>query len=162
MLEHDEPDTTQAVSTEEEMDAVAALLSLGEVGNETLDDNNENAELMPIGGQNVPLDVAPQPIRLDQLSVDNAIADMTQVNDQLEDTAASAITANMKTEEQAEVQTVAKPGDATKDNTSGTKKYIISHTTSCKRKQSRPIYQGNITNKNLHLEEEDQYQTQIF
>ena len=62
VLEHDEPDTTQAVSTEEEMDAVAALLSLGEVGNETLDDNNENAELMPIGGQNVPLDIAQQPI----------------------------------------------------------------------------------------------------
>ena len=102
VLEHDEPDTTQAVSTEEEMDAVAALLSLGEVGNETLDDNNENAELMPIRGQNVPLDIAPQPIRLDQLSVDNAIAEMTQANDQLEDTAA-----NMKTEEQAEVQTVA-------------------------------------------------------
>ena len=116
VLEHDEPDTTQAVSTEEEMDAVTALLSLGEVGNETLDDNNENAELMPIGGQNVPLDIAPQPIRLDQLSVDNAITEMTQVNDQLEDTAA-----NMKTEEQAEVQTIAKPGDATKDNTSGTK-----------------------------------------
>ena len=115
VLEHDEPDMTQAVSTEEEMDAVAALLSLGEVGNETLDDNNENAELMPIGGQNVPLDIAPQPIRLDQLSVDNAIAEMTQANDQLEDT-----TANMKTEEQAEVQTVAKPGDAAEDNTSGT------------------------------------------
>ena len=62
VLEHDEPDTTQAVSTEEEMDAVAALLSLGEVGNETLDDNNENAELMPIRSQNVPLDIAPQPI----------------------------------------------------------------------------------------------------
>ena len=41
---------------------------------------------------------------------------MTQANDQLEDTAA-----NMKTEEQAEVQTIAKPGDATKDKTSGTK-----------------------------------------
>ena len=62
MLEHEEPDTTQAVSTEEEMDAARALFSLGEVGNETLDDNNENAELMPIGGQNVPLDIAPQPI----------------------------------------------------------------------------------------------------
>ena len=116
MLEHEEPDMTQAVSTEEEMDAAAALLSFGEVRNETLDNNNENAELMPIGGQNVPLDIAPQPIRLDQLSVDNAITEMTQANDQLEDTAA-----NMKTEEQAEVQTVAKPDDATKDNTTGKK-----------------------------------------
>ena len=116
VLKHEEPNTTQAVSTEEEMDAAAALLSLGEVGNKTLDDNNENAELMPIGGQNVPLDIAPWPIRLDQLSVDNAIAEMTQANDQLEDTAA-----NTKTEEQAEVQTVANPDDATKDNTTGTK-----------------------------------------
>ena len=107
---------TWCSNTEEEMDAAAALLSLGEMGNETLDDNNENAELMPIGGQNVPLDIAPQPIRLDQLSVDNVIAEMTQANDQLED-----ISANMKTEEQAEVQTVAKPDDATKDNTTGTK-----------------------------------------
>ena len=41
---------------------------------------------------------------------------MTQANDKLEDTAT-----NMKTEEQAEVQTVAKPDDATKDNTTGTK-----------------------------------------
>ena len=60
VLEHEEPNTTQAVSPEEEMDAAAALLSLGEMGNETLDDNNENAELMPIGGQNIPLDIAPQ------------------------------------------------------------------------------------------------------
>ena len=41
---------------------------------------------------------------------------MTQVNDQLEDTAA-----NIKTEEHAEVQTVAKPDDENKDNTTGTK-----------------------------------------
>ena len=62
VLEHEDPDTTQAVSTEEEMDAAATLLSLGEMRNNTLDNNNENAELMPIGGLNVPLDIAPQPI----------------------------------------------------------------------------------------------------
>ena len=112
VLEHEDPDTTQAVSTEEEMDAVAALLSLGEMGNDTLDDNNENAELMPIGGQNVPLDIAPQLIRLDQLNVDNAIAEMIHVDDQLKDTSA-----NTKTEEQVEVQTVAKPDDAKLDDT---------------------------------------------
>ena len=62
VLEQEDPDTTQAVSTEEEMDAAAALLSLGEIRDDTLDDNNENAELMPIGGLNVPLDIVPQPI----------------------------------------------------------------------------------------------------
>ena len=101
VLEHEDPDTTQIVSTEEEMDAVAALLSLGEMGNDTVDDNDENAELMPIRGQNVPLDIALQPIRLDQLNVDNEIAEMIQADDQSKDTSA-----NMKNEEQADVQTV--------------------------------------------------------
>ena len=87
----------------------AALLSLGEIRD---DDNNKNAELMPIGGLNVPVDIAPQPIRLDQLSVHNAIAEMIQVDDQSKDTSA-----NMKTEEQADVQAVAKLDDANKDNT---------------------------------------------
>ena len=114
VLEQEDPDMTQAVSTEEEMDAAAALLSLGEMRNDTLDDNNENAELMPIGGPNVPLDIAPQHIRLDQLSVDNAIAEMIQVDDQSKDTSA-----NTKTEEQADVQTVVKSDDANKDNTIG-------------------------------------------
>ena len=116
MLEHEDPDTTQAVSPEEEMDAATTLLSLGEMRNDTLDDNNENAELMPIRGPNVPLDITPQPIRLDQLSVDNAIAEMTQVDDQSKDTSA-----NTKTEEQADVQTVAKLDVANKDNTIGTR-----------------------------------------
>ena len=103
VLEQENPDITQAVSTEEEMDVVTALLSLGEMGNNTLDDDNENDELMPIGGQNVPLDIAPQPIRLDQLNVDNAIAEMIQVD-------------NTKTEEEADIQTVAKPDDAEPDD----------------------------------------------
>ena len=111
MLEHEDPDTTQAVSTEEEMDAVTALLSLSEMGNDTLDDNNENAELMPMGGQNVPLDITPQPIRLDHLNVDNAIAEMIHADDQSKDTSA-----NTKIEEQVEVQTVAKPDDAKPDD----------------------------------------------
>ena len=111
VLEQEDPNTTQAVSTEEEMDAAAALLSLGEIRDDTLDDNNENAELMP-KCPNVPLDIAPQPIRLDQLSVDNAIAEMIQVDDQSKDTSA-----NTKTEEQADVQAAAESGDVNKDNT---------------------------------------------
>ena len=90
MLEHEEyedPDTSQAtgaISTEEEMDAAAALLSLGEVRDDTLD-GYDNAELMPIGGQNVAVDAAPEPIHLDQVSVDKAIAGLIQ-DDQNRDT----------------------------------------------------------------------------
>ena len=87
VLEHKHPDTSQAmgaISTEEEMDAAAALLSLGEVQDDTLD-GDYNAELMPIGGQNVAVDAAPEPIRLDQVSVDKAIAGLIQ-DDQNRDT----------------------------------------------------------------------------
>ena len=112
VLEQEDPDTTQAASTEEEMDAAAALLSLGEIRDDILDDNNKNAKLMPIAGPNVPVDIALQPIHLDQLSVDNAITEMIQENDQSEDTLA-----NTKTEEQAEVQAVAASDDTNKDNT---------------------------------------------
>ena len=94
VLEQEDPYTTQAASTEEEMDAAAVLLSLGEIRDDILDDNNENAELMPIGGPNVPVDITPQPICLDQLSVNNAITEMIQENDQSKDTPA-----NTKTEE---------------------------------------------------------------
>ena len=52
----------------------ATVLSLGTIDHDTLDDDTENAELMLIGGQNAPIDVAPEPICLDQISVDNAIA----------------------------------------------------------------------------------------
>ena len=87
MLEHDNPNTSQAtgaISTEEEMDAAAALLSLGEIRDNTLEDD-DNAELMPIGGQNMAVDAAPEPIHLDQVSVDKAIAELIQ-DDQDRDT----------------------------------------------------------------------------
>ena len=66
------------------MDAAAALLSLGKVQDGTLD-GEDNAELMPIGGQNVAVDAAPEPIRLDQVSVDKTIARLIQ-DDQNRDT----------------------------------------------------------------------------
>ena len=84
VLAHDEPDVSQAsgaVSTEEEIDAAETLLSLGEVRDDTLDNDDENAVLMPIGGPNVTVDVAPEPIRLDQVNVDKVIAELIQ-NDQ--------------------------------------------------------------------------------
>ena len=43
VLEQEDSHTTQAASTEEEMDAAAVLLSLGEIRDDILDDNNENA-----------------------------------------------------------------------------------------------------------------------
>ena len=75
------PETAQGANTtdtEEELDATATLLSLGTIRDDTLDDDTENAELMPISGQSVPIDVAPEPIRLDQVSVDKAIAGLIQ------------------------------------------------------------------------------------
>ena len=84
MLAHDEPDVSQAsgaVSTEEEIDAAETLLSLGEVRDDTLDNDDENTVLMPIGGPTATVDVAPEPIRLDQVNVDKAIAELIQ-NDQ--------------------------------------------------------------------------------
>ena len=84
VLAHDDPDVSQAtgaVSTEEEIDAAKTLLSLGEVWDDTLDHDDENAVLMPIGGPNITVDVAPEPIRLDQVNVDKAIAELIQ-NDQ--------------------------------------------------------------------------------
>ena len=54
VLDQDDPNTSQAtgaISTEEEMDAAATLLSLGKVRDDTLDDEDENVELMPIGGR---------------------------------------------------------------------------------------------------------------
>ena len=84
MLGHDDPDVSQAtgaVSTEEEIDAAETLLSLGKVRDDTLDHDDENAVLMPIGGPNIRVDVATEPIRLDPVNVDKAITELIQ-NDQ--------------------------------------------------------------------------------
>ena len=69
-----------ATNTFEDLEAASTLLSLGDTLEDTLDDDDEdNALLMPIGGANNPEDVAPQPVRLDQVSVDNAIAGILNV-----------------------------------------------------------------------------------
>ena len=73
-------------NTEEDLEATSTLLSLGDTLEDTLDKGDENALLMPIGGANVPEDVAPQPLRLDQISVDNAIAGLVATEQQEEDT----------------------------------------------------------------------------
>ena len=106
VLEHDDPNNSQAtgaISTEEEMDAAAALLSLGEIRDDTLEDD-DNAELMPIGGRNVAVDAAPEPIRLDQVSVDQAIAGLIQ-DDQDRDLTIDE-SKEHKTEDQASAEPV--------------------------------------------------------
>ena len=49
-------------NTEEDLEAASTLLSLGDTPEDTLDEGDDNALLMPIGGANVPEDVAPQPL----------------------------------------------------------------------------------------------------
>ena len=56
-----------AVSTEEDLEAASTLLSLGDTLDDTLDDDDENAQLMPIGGDNVPEHIVPEQLRLDQV-----------------------------------------------------------------------------------------------
>ena len=78
-----EPDTSKTadpVSTEEEMDAIDALLSLGDVRDDTLDED-DNKQLMPVGAPSYIIDAAPLPVRLDQLNVDTAIAGIMQTEE---------------------------------------------------------------------------------
>ena len=75
--------TVNTVSTEEDLKAASTLLSLGDTHDDTLDDDDENAQLMPIGGINVilPEDIAPELLRLDQVSVDNVIAGIVETEE---------------------------------------------------------------------------------
>ena len=71
-------------NTEEETDAIDALLSLGDPRDD-LKDEYDNAALMPIGAPTGIVDAAPVPILLDQINVNNAIANIidTEENDKL-------------------------------------------------------------------------------
>ena len=89
-LEPDTAKTVDPVSTEEELEAADALLSLGEVRDDTLDED-DNAQLMPVGVPTNIVDMAPVPVRLDQLNVDTAIADIIQM-EELEQQDAADIT----------------------------------------------------------------------
>ena len=151
MLEHEDPDTAHAtgtISTEEEMDAAAALLSLGEVRDDTLDDDNDNAELMPIGGQNVPVDIAPQPIRLDQMSVDNAIAGMIQSEEQTKD----AMTKEQVEDQPEQSMPASKLDDVSKlDDGPATKKTDQRYR---RPGQNRTCNERDTKNENLHPQED--------
>ena len=79
---------------------------------------------MPIGGANVPEDVAPQPLRLDQVSVDNAIAGLIET-EQLEKDSA-----DNKNEESIPTDTLPIKQDQTDANSSKkgtleTKTYVL-------------------------------------
>ena len=89
-LEPDTAKTVDPVSTEEELEAADALLSLGEVHDDTLDEV-DNTQLMPVGVPTNIVDAAPIPVRLDQLNVDTAIADIIQT-EELEQQDAADIT----------------------------------------------------------------------
>ena len=72
-----------ATNTLEDLEAASTLLSLGDTLEDTIEEEDDNALLMPIGGVNNPEDVAPQQLRLDQVSVDNVIAGLVET-EQLE------------------------------------------------------------------------------
>ena len=65
-------------TTEEEFDAVDALLSLRMVRSTTYVDNDDNSSLMPIAGSSRYVDVNPVPIQLDSTTVDGAIAQLME------------------------------------------------------------------------------------
>ena len=74
-------------TTEEEFDAVDALLSLSTPRDITTDNVlDENSLLMPVGGPTTYEDFNPIPIHLDQVNVDSAIAEIVEQEDILEST----------------------------------------------------------------------------
>ena len=73
------PDTLETVNTGEELEIADALLSLGEVRDDTIDED-DNAQLMPIGAPTGITDAVPVPVLLDQVNVDNAIASMLEAD----------------------------------------------------------------------------------
>ena len=60
------PDTVETVNTGEELEIADALLSLGEVRDDTIDDD-DNAQLMPVGAPTGITDAVPVPVLLDQV-----------------------------------------------------------------------------------------------
>ena len=119
------------VSTEEDLEAANTLLSLGDTRDDTLDDDDENAQLMPIGGVNVLLDVAPKPLRLDQVSVDNIIAGIVETEELEKDLTVGETTAKPAMEESVTVEPLPDMGDqadnepAVTKGTLKTKTYVL-------------------------------------
>ena len=66
---------------------------------------------MPIGGVNVPVDVASEPLRLDQVSVDNVIAGIVETEELEKDLIVGEPTAKPAAEESATVEPLPDMGD---------------------------------------------------
>ena len=105
------PKTVAAGNTEEDLEAASTLLSLGDTRDDTLDEDDKNTQMMPIGGANVPVDVAPEPLRLDQVSVDNAIAGIVQTEKLEKDSATAKTTDQQTAEEDLMVEPLLDPVD---------------------------------------------------
>ena len=164
VLEQEDPDTSQAMGTVslgltmckvkfwsckvEEMDAAATVLSLGEVRDDTLD-SGDNADLMPIGGQNIAIDAAPKPIRLDQVSVDKAIAGLIQSENQDKDK-----TTNDKPDQQIEHPT----GSTTFDNA---EKHKPDQSTG-DHDESEPVTKGTLKTRTYALKKKIQTKKRSF
>ena len=93
-------------TTEDEFDAVDALLSLSTARTNTSDDNEDNSTLMPIGGESQFVDVNPVRVELDQVTVDGAIAQIVEMEEHLRE-------ANPDNENN---ENSTAPSDVTKDN----------------------------------------------
>ena len=78
--ETDIAETVDPVSMEEELEITDTLLSLGEVRDNTIEDD-DNSQLMPVGALTNIMDAAPVPVMLDQINVDNAIASIIEAEE---------------------------------------------------------------------------------
>ena len=84
--------------------------------------------LMPIGGANAPIDVAPEPSRLDKANVDQAIAELIQTQEQNKDNPSE------KTEQSS--------------NAAQNVKSLS---------EAKPVVKGALKNKNIHPEKEGRW-----
>ena len=125
----------EPLSTDEEaeMDLVDALLSLSGVRDDGGDPTLENEQLMPIGGANLPVDVAPVSIALGQVQVDHAITELDK-QDEIQAQAAAS-----KTDAVDSVDAVESHDNATtKDETNNTiSKGVFKTTTHTLKKKQR-------------------------
>ena len=121
-----------ATNTIDDLEAASTLLSLGDTLEDTFDDDDDNALLMPIGGSNNPEDVTPQPLRLDQVSVDKVIARIVDTEQSKTKDDQANNTTNESPVEQPDNVTVPLPTEepnkdvtATKKGSLKTKTYVL-------------------------------------
>ena len=72
--------TVDPVSMEEELEIADTLLSLREVRDNTIKDD-DNSQLMLVGAMTNIIDAAPVPVMLDQINIDNAIASIIEAEE---------------------------------------------------------------------------------